>query len=410
MAKNFGVSLNLNKNELQNARIQNLAANPSSPVAGQIYYNTSTNKFRVYNGTSWDEFSAGSGDFSSNTSTSVDGELVLFNGTTGKSGRRATESGIIKLTSGVIGTSTPLGQIDGLSPSNDDIIQRKAGAWTNRTMAQLKSDLALNNVDNIQQLPLSYLDTDGTLAANSDVKVASQKAVKTYVDATLQGVKWKESVRAATTTNGTLATAYENGDTIDGVVLSTGDRILLKDQTTQTENGIYIVNASGAPTRATDADTGAEIKGMVVAVQQGTVNADTAWILTNDGTITLGSTNLTYTNFITANVPSASTTIQGKVELADQTETEAKASSSLAVTPAGLVNFAIKKTFTIGDNSTTSFALTHSLGTKDVVVAVRKASTDEQWETDVTATSTSQVTVVFAVAPTTNEFVVTVIG
>jgi hypothetical protein len=100
----------------------------------------------VYNGTSWDEFSAGSGDFSSNTSTSVDGELVLFNGTTGKSGRRATESGIIKLTSGVIGTSTPLGQIDGLSPSNDDIIQRKAGAWTNRTMAQLKSDLALNNV------------------------------------------------------------------------------------------------------------------------------------------------------------------------------------------------------------------------------------------------------------------------
>jgi hypothetical protein len=192
--------------------------------------------------------------------------------------------------------------------------------------------------------------------------------------------------------------------------LSTGDRILLKDQTTQTENGIYIVNASGAPTRATDADTGAEIKGMVVAVQQGTVNADTAWILTNDGTITLGSTNLTYTNFITANVPSASTTIQGKVELADQTETEAKASSSLAVTPAGLVNFAIKKTFTIGDNSTTSFALTHSLGTKDVVVAVRKASTDEQWETDVTATSTSQVTVVFAVAPTTNEFVVTVIG
>lgn len=96
--------------------------------------------------------------------------------------------------------------IAALTPTNDDIVQRKAGAWTNRTMAQVKTDLALvkgdvglGNVDNTTdankpvstatqtaldlKLPTSYLDTDGTLAANSDVKIASQKATKTYVDA-----------------------------------------------------------------------------------------------------------------------------------------------------------------------------------------------------------------------------------
>jgi hypothetical protein len=94
----------------------------------------------------------------------------------------------------VVGTnvqaySAELAVIAALTPTNDDIIQRKAGAWVNRTIAQLKTDLALTksdlglgSVDNIQQLPLSYLDTDITLAGNSDLKVPSQKAIKTYVD------------------------------------------------------------------------------------------------------------------------------------------------------------------------------------------------------------------------------------
>lgn len=105
--------------------------------------------------------------------------------------------------------------------------------------------------------------------------------------------QWKAPVKAATTTNGTLASAYENGDTIDGITLSTGDRILLKNQTTQTENGIYTVNASGAPTRATDADTAAELEGATVVVQRGTANADTVWLQTTDG-ITLGSSNIVW--------------------------------------------------------------------------------------------------------------------
>ena len=143
---------------------------------------------------------------------------------------------------------------------------------------------------------VTAFDTDATLAANSDAVVATQKAVKSYVDNLVAGLKWKASVRVATTANGTLTTAFANGQTVDGVTLATGDRILLKDQSTGSQNGIYTVNASGSPTRATDADTGTELVSAAVFVQSGTANADKAFVCTND-TITLGSTSLTFTAF-----------------------------------------------------------------------------------------------------------------
>lgn len=137
------------------------------------------------------------------------------------------------------------------------------------------------------------VDTDGTLAANSDTVVPSQRAVKTYVDQIAQGLRWKQAVRVATTAAGTLATSFENGDTIDGVTLATNDRILIKNQASATENGIYTVNASGAPTRALDADVGSELVSAAVFVMAGTANADKAFVCTNDS-ITLGSTGVTF--------------------------------------------------------------------------------------------------------------------
>lgn len=138
------------------------------------------------------------------------------------------------------------------------------------------------------------VDTDGTLAANSDSKIATQKATKTYVDNKVAGLSWKQAVRAATTANGTLATAYANGQTIDGVTLATGDRILIKNQTTGTENGIYTVNASGAPTRTTDADSGAELVNATCYASEGTTLADTQWTCTTNAPITIGTTALTF--------------------------------------------------------------------------------------------------------------------
>jgi uncharacterized protein YjbI with pentapeptide repeats len=129
--------------------------------------------------------------------------------------------------------------------------------------------------------------TDGTDAAT-----------KNYVDSAAQGIDWKASVRAATTAAVTLASDLENGDTLDGVTLATGDRVLVKNQSTGSENGIYVVKSSGAPDRSTDADLAAELtSNFAVFVEEGTVNADQGYTLTNNGSITIGTTALVFTQF-----------------------------------------------------------------------------------------------------------------
>jgi hypothetical protein len=127
---------------------------------------------------------------------------------------------------------------------------------------------------------------------------AQDAATKSYVDAVKTGLDVKDSVRVATTVAGTLTTSFENGDTVDGITLATGNRILIKDQATASENGIYTVNASGAPTRSVDMDSSLEISGGVFTfVEEGTSNADAGFVLATDGAITLGSTSLSFVQF-----------------------------------------------------------------------------------------------------------------
>ena len=95
----------------------------------------------------------------------------------------------------------------------------------------------------------------------------------------------RTEVRVATTANGTLATAYANGQTVDGVTLATNDRILLKDQTTGSENGIYEVQATGAPQRAPGYDTGENVANRTVWVKEGTTNAGRQFVQRNDTTV-----------------------------------------------------------------------------------------------------------------------------
>jgi len=139
----------------------------------------------------------------------------------------------------------------------------------------------------------------------ADLVVLSSYATQSYVDAALAGLSWKQAVRAATTAALTLATDLENGDTLDGVALATGDRVLVKNQGSGAENGIYIVAASGAPTRASDANSGAELVNASVYVSEGTVNADTQWTCTTNATITVGSTSLAWAQ-LSAGVSDAS--------------------------------------------------------------------------------------------------------
>lgn len=162
------------------------------------------------------------------------------------------------------------------------------------------AELALDAADaTIVDLADTY-DYDsggGTVRVGTPVAV-NDAANKAYVDAIAGGLDWKDSVRVATTGAQALATDFENGDTIDGVVLATGDRVLIKNQASGVENGIYVVQVSGAPVRAADMAAASSGAGNAVFVEEGTANADNGFVCTNDvGTDVVGTDALTFTQF-----------------------------------------------------------------------------------------------------------------
>ena len=139
-------------------------------------------------------------------------------------------------------------------------------------------------------------DSSQTITNVADPVNAQDAATKGFVEATSQGLDVKDSCVAATTGNITISTALNNGDTLDGVTLSTNDRVLVKDQSTASQNGIYIVGSS--PSRADDLAAGADAAGMFTFVEQGTVNADNGFVCTsNKGSAVVGTNNLTYAQF-----------------------------------------------------------------------------------------------------------------
>lgn len=393
---------NFNKNEIQNTRIQNLASAPASPVTGQVYYDTALSQFGCYQNTTWVYLSVAA---SANVTKAVNAAAANVMQVSG-----AADKSLIDYAGGAgLVKSAANGVVSPAVAGTDYVTGSSSNTFTNKTFDTQGTGNTLSNLLT-SMFALNVIDTDTTLTANSDIRLASQKAVKAYADAISQGLKWKDKARAATSAAGTLATSFANASVIDGVTLATNDRILIKNQAAGAENGLYLVNASGAPTRTTDADTYAKISQMVVDIQEGTVNADQAYVLTNDGAITLGTTALVYVDFVKAAVPAASTTVAGKVNLATLAEAEAKTDALKAVVSADLANFPIKRIATIGDGATTAIAVTHSLGTKDVLSQVRDATTDAVVECDITNTSTTVTTFTFAVAPATNAYKVVIIG
>ena len=136
------------------------------------------------------------------------------------------------------------------------------------------------------------LDTDGTLASDSDTRIPSQKAVKTYIDAVAQGLDVKPSVKAASTAGLT----HSAEQTIDGIACVSGDRVLDKNNAAPALNGIWIVS-TGAWTRASDMDSWSEVPGAFCFVEQGTVNGNSGWTCTGDQGGTLGTTAIPWTQF-----------------------------------------------------------------------------------------------------------------
>jgi len=198
--------------------------------------------------------------------------------------------------------------IDGGTVDGTIIGGSSAAAGTFTTIAGNSADIdnvfidgnTISTQDSNGNLTLSPNGT-GTVVVPSGYKDragfgTTSLVTKEYVDAVKVGLDFKDSVRVATTANVTIGGP---GAAIDGVSLSSGDRVLVKNQSTASQNGIYLWNgAASAMTRATDADSDVEVTaGMFVFVEEGTVNADNGFVLTTDGSITVGSTSLTFTQF-----------------------------------------------------------------------------------------------------------------
>ena len=235
-------------------------------------------------------------------------------------------------------------------------------------------------------------------------------ATVAQLSALSEGLAWKDNVRAASTANVNTASP---GSTMDGVTLTTNDRVLLKDQTAPEQNGIYIYNGSSTPlTRADDAADFDSLESAVVTVDEGTANEGSTWRQTEvNGTI--DTDDLLWTSF-GATVGQATESSAGKIEIATTAETNAGTDDERAVTPKKLkefTGFTKKYSGSIGDGSNTSYDVSHNLGTRDVTVAVyRNSGNYDEILVEVRHKDTNTVTIVFVSAPTSNQFRVVVTG
>ncbi len=557
MARLFVTGINLNKNELQNAVIQNLSSAPSTPVAGQVYFNTTANVLYFYNGTEWVPASGSTEVIQDVIGSSVSGGTGLtatYNDTSGITTIDLDNTAVTAGNYGNADTSISLdidaqgritgavnktieittSQVTDLAEFIDDTVgdsvaglvkegegidvvyddgagtltisaedatsSNKGIASFNSTDFTVASGAVTLNAERVEDIvgnlviggtgiDATYTDGAGTLSIDIDSTVTTNSgsqtltnktlgtgnslsadlnansnkitnlaaptnsgdaANKAYVDAVSEGLHIHAAAVAATTGNIDLSTDLENGDVVDGVTLVTGDRVLVKSQTNAAQNGIYIVQASGAAVRATDFDAPSEVDGGdFIFVTGGTLYDNTGWVQTSTGVATIGTDPINFTQFSGAGTYLAGDglTLTGNTFSVDVTPTAGNASltntggavevkvntnDGLEVTGSGLgINNGTgltfsggalvfdtangygtrKLAFNLGDGSATSYTVNHALATRDVTVHVyENGSPYAQVEADVEHTDSNNLTIKFASAPTSNQYRVVVVG
>ena len=502
MARLFVTSINLNKNELQNARIHNLSSAPSAPVAGQVYFDTGDNIMYFWNGTAWTSMSGSAEVIQDTVSTMIlDGTgldksyddpsgtltLSIDSTVTTNSGSQTLTNKTINLTSNTV-TGT-IAQFNTALSDADFATLAGTETLTNKTITSpLISGLSLTDsvivfegatandfetslqvIDPTADRTISLPDLSGTVilttnkvtdltAPTSSFSMNSQKitslgtptdssdaATKGYVDGVAEGLHVHEAARVYVSTDINLANALEAGDVIDGVTLIAGDRVLVNAQTTTSQNGIYVVQATGAAVRAVDFDAALEVdSGDFIFVSSGTTFGSTGWVQTLKPA-TIGTDPISFTQFSGAGTYLAGVglTLTGSTFSVDTTPSSGSASirtdngatevktdttRGLSVDANGLgVNAGTGLTFSSGaltfasgygirkfsENiaSTTAHVTTHSFATRDVTVAVY--DNNSPWAEvfpDVEHTSTNTVTIRFATAPTADQYRVVITG
>jgi hypothetical protein len=498
MARKFLVSIDLNKNELQNARIQNLGTAPTSPVAGQIYFDTVDNELYFYNGSSWESTQANAqvtyGTFAGRPAASeagrlyyaTDNYLLYFDdGTTwtqidnfgtvtaqtsyGASSGNGSSTNFARAdhthgTPALTNTTPQALAIDGngavgtgTAPAREDHVHEmpdfgNVSAQTSFGASSGNGSSAnVARADHTHGTPVhdntahSTINLSALAVPTSDVSFSSYKitnlatpvsasdaANKQYVDDVAQGLNIHAASYAATTAN--LNATYSNGTSgvgatltnagtqaafsTDGVSPSINARILVKNQTDTTQNGIYTLTTVGSGsvnwvlTRATDFDSAVEIAGGdFTFVDAGTTLANTGWVQVDEVT-TVGTDPIVFQQFSGAGTYTASNGVQ---LVASNFSGVVVAGGGLTVGASGFdIDAAVvvkKYAASVGDGTATSYTVTHNLGTRDVQVTVYDNSSPyAEVVCDVQHSTTTTATVLFSVAPTSNQYRVVVQG
>ena len=397
MAKKFLTSLDLTKNQILNVAIQNLSSAPSSPVTGQVYFDTTDVRMYFYNGSAWIDMSGdiqdvlgGAGLTASTASDVVTLDINVDNATIEISSDaiQVKDLGITtaKLNNGAV-TTVKLGD----------------NQVTYAKIQQVANNKVLGNVSgataNVAEISI-ITATDLTGSANTNIP--STAAIKAYVDSVTGGLGNLEGAWDASSGSFPVGAAPVSGTkkgdywyvsvagTVNSVAFNVGDVLiaLVDAASTSTYSGNWIsleVNRD----QATES-----VLGLVTLATSSEVNT--------------GTNSTDAVTPATLSARTATETRSGLAEIATQTETNTGTDDAPIVTPLKLKTLLDNRiggySANIGDASATSFALTHGLATRDVIVSIYDNTTYEEVITDVVLTSTSVVTVSFAVAPALNAY------
>lgn len=260
MAKKFLTSIDLNKNELQNVALQNLASDPANPVAGQVYYNTTDKTIYQYNGTGWKSY---------------------------------TQSGAIVNADIASNAAIALSKLatDPLARANH------TGTQSASTISDLATTVKAYRLDEFAA-PTANISVNSNKITNLTTPTADNDAAnKKYVDDQVAGLTWKQSVNLLAASNVAL-TGSTGSLVIDGHTALTathnGYRILLTAQSTDADKGIYTYSDAGSGytlSRSSDADAYTELINATVFVQEGTTYGKTTWTQANHYITSFASQN-----------------------------------------------------------------------------------------------------------------------
>ena len=367
----IAMPLNMQGFQLLNVVGQILSGPPSTPLTGQWYYDSTLNSLQFYNGTAWIPF---------NAALTANGSIAISKLAVDPT-QRANQSG------------TQLSAtISDLAPT--------VKAYTLDTFATPVANLSLGGkgINNLLD-PVNPQDA----------------ATKNYTDNAVQsasaGIDSKAPCRVVSVANQSTTSGLL---TIDGVTLAAGDRVLLTAQTTASQNGVYVAS-SGTWARAADAAAGSTTEmapGAFWFVSEGTTYGKTQWRCNNTGIITIGTTAITIVQFGAASMYTGG---NGVTLTGTSFSAAVVSGGGLVVAAAGLsVDRTVtpqKYTTTIGDGSTTSYTVTHSLNTQDISVTCRETTSPYNIVfPDYQVATANTVTVMFGTAPASGAYRVTVIG